>query len=80
MEKLNMDVFTCFSKDWALVTCGEKEDYNTMLIGWIQDIQKSILIKMNTLLSHSSQKVMKKILAILEEYQEEMKTRLLIHH
>ncbi|HAH75998.1 MAG TPA: hypothetical protein DCL62_07585 [Kandleria vitulina] len=34
MENLNMDVFTCFSKDWALVTCGEKEDYNTMLIGW----------------------------------------------
>lgn len=34
MENLNMNVFTCFSKDWALVTCGEKEDYNTMLIGW----------------------------------------------
>ena len=34
MEKLDLDVFSAFADDWALVTAGTQGDYNTMTIGW----------------------------------------------
>lgn len=32
--KLNTEILEIFNKDWALVTAGTKEKYNTMTIGW----------------------------------------------
>ena len=32
--ELNVDVFNIFDKQWALVTAGTLEDYNTMTISW----------------------------------------------
>ena len=34
MQELEMSVFRNFGKDWALVTAGNMENYNTMTIGW----------------------------------------------
>lgn len=34
MEKASINPFTKFSKDWALVTAGTKEKFNSMTIGW----------------------------------------------
>ena len=34
MEKLDLDVFSAFADDWALVTAGTQGDYKTMTIGW----------------------------------------------
>jgi len=34
MEKITIDPFTCFNNDWALVTAGDKDDFNTMTISW----------------------------------------------
>ena len=34
MEELEMKVFEAFAKDWALVTAGSMEHFNTMTIGW----------------------------------------------
>ena len=34
MEKFDVDVFSAFADDWALVTAGTQGDYNTMTIGW----------------------------------------------
>ena len=33
-KELEMKVFECFSKNWALVTAGDEKAYNTMTIGW----------------------------------------------
>ena len=34
MEELELKVFEAFAKDWALVTAGSMDDFNTMTIGW----------------------------------------------
>ena len=34
MEKVSINPFTKFSKDWALVTAGTKEKFNSMTIAW----------------------------------------------
>lgn len=34
MEKVSTNPFTKFSKDWALVTAGTKEKFNSMTIAW----------------------------------------------
>lgn len=34
MEKFDIDVLNVFNNDWALVTAGEIDNYNTMTIGW----------------------------------------------
>lgn len=30
----NTDIFTCFDKEWALVTAGTKDSFNTMTVSW----------------------------------------------
>lgn len=32
--QLNTDILQIFNKDWALVTAGNKDKFNTMTIGW----------------------------------------------
>ena len=34
MESLQLDIFRAFAKDWALLTAGTPEDFNTMTISW----------------------------------------------
>jgi flavin reductase (DIM6/NTAB) family NADH-FMN oxidoreductase RutF len=34
MEKVSINPFTKFAKDWALVTAGTKEKFNSMTIAW----------------------------------------------
>jgi len=34
MKEYTTKPFECFDKDWALVTAGNMEDYNTMTISW----------------------------------------------
>ena len=34
MEKVSISPFTKFAKDWALVTAGTKEKFNSMTIAW----------------------------------------------
>ncbi|MDD3193521.1 MAG: flavin reductase [Oscillospiraceae bacterium] len=34
MEPFHADVFRIFDKQWALVTAGSMEDYNTMTVSW----------------------------------------------
>ncbi len=34
MIELNTDIFSLFDRQWALVTAGTLEDYNTMTISW----------------------------------------------
>ena len=34
MKDLNVDIFNLFDKQWALVTAGTLEDFNTMTISW----------------------------------------------
>lgn len=34
METFQVDAFHIFDKQWALVTAGPLEDYNTMTISW----------------------------------------------
>ena len=34
MENISYNPFKKFDKEWALVTCGTKEKYNTMTIKW----------------------------------------------
>lgn len=34
MQSLNLDIFTAFAGDWALLTAGTPEDFNTMTISW----------------------------------------------
>ena len=33
-EAMNVNPFTKFEKDWALLTAGTEERYNSMTIGW----------------------------------------------
>ena len=35
MEKVSISPFTKFTKDWALVTAGTKEKFNSMTIAWV---------------------------------------------
>ena len=34
MERFDVDAFKVFDKQWALVSAGTPEDYNTMTISW----------------------------------------------
>jgi len=34
MQSLNLDIFKAFHLDWALLTAGNPEHYNTMTISW----------------------------------------------
>lgn len=34
MQSLNLDVFNAFHTDWALLTSGTMDDYNTMTVSW----------------------------------------------
>ena len=34
MEGLQLDIFRAFAKDWALLTAGTPENFNTMTISW----------------------------------------------
>ena len=34
MEELELKVFEAFARDWALVTAGSMDNFNTMTIGW----------------------------------------------
>ena len=34
MENFNVDIFKCFHSDWALLTAGDAENFNTMTISW----------------------------------------------
>lgn len=34
MQSLNLDIFQAFHRDWALLTAGKPEHYNTMTISW----------------------------------------------
>ena len=34
INELEFNPFTKFSKDWALVTAGDKTKYNTMTVSW----------------------------------------------
>ena len=34
LEEIQTKPFTIFDKDWALVTAGNKDEYNTMTISW----------------------------------------------
>ena len=34
MERFDVDAFSLFHKEWALVTAGNLSDYNTMTISW----------------------------------------------
>lgn len=34
MQTLNLDIFKAFAGDWALLTAGCPEDFNTMTISW----------------------------------------------
>lgn len=34
MESVNLKLYETFSKDWALLTAGSWDDYNTMTVSW----------------------------------------------
>ena len=34
LEDFNIKPFTCFRKDWGLITAGDKDEFNSMTIGW----------------------------------------------
>lgn len=34
LEDFNVNAFTRFRKDWGLITAGNKEEFNSMTIGW----------------------------------------------
>ena len=34
IDDYNVDIFKKFNKDWALLTAGDKNKYNTMTISW----------------------------------------------
>lgn len=34
IEELNVDIFTAFHEDWALVTAGDISEHNSMTISW----------------------------------------------
>ena len=34
MANFNVDIFSCFRKEWALLTAGNESNYNTMTISW----------------------------------------------
>lgn len=34
MANFNTDIFACFHTDWALLTAGDAQSYNTMTISW----------------------------------------------